>query len=340
MSSEPIWTIKGSGNPISCLQVNKYGDQVCYANTHRQLVLASAFTGETVLTFNQSTSSYGFVGCRYHPCDQRKLIATTRDGFILVFDSGPDPGFQGEPRPDFMFEPVQSGRHLGCNLICLDVDPYGDTFALGAADGTVRVHNLDTLQRINALIRGPSYASNQSAVVTAVEYHPEDGHIILSASTNRVYVWDIRSGSCERSLFGPHIRGAGIALHQNSIYTASFREQKQIEVWDYASMKKVRDIAFDRPGAKPAQLTTVCVARNGIVLAAAGGVGVPGQAFDAVSGLGVGTTDPCKAPVCISTMSPFGSSVLFGTEAGTIQCHPIRLRPPNPEAVMRSGLDL
>jgi WD40 repeat protein len=177
------------------------------------------------------------------------------------------------------------------------------------------------------MVRSAVHTAVQVTPPFALVYHPEDGNVLLSGSTNRISVWDIRTEKEVRSVIGPHLRGSGMDVHQNSVFAASWRDQKQISVWDFPSMRKVKEFAFDPPGGRMSQLNTLSVSRNGIALFAGGSGTNVAQAFDTQRRVGIGMTKPASSAIWQSAISAYGSACYFGTESGVVQCHTIRMRP-------------
>jgi WD40 repeat protein len=208
----------------------------------------------------------------------------------------------------------------------MDADCFGDSFAFGCADGSIRIHDSGTLQRSKALVKMANRGLASSGAISSLKYHPEDPNIIIGATTSRVVIWDVRTGDSERSISGTHVRGPGLAVYHDSIYTASFRESHQLESWDFGTAKRISEFAFDAQGEKPAQLNSVSVSRNGLLLVA-GGTGLNhARVFDTHTGMVLGTALGMATPVSIVAMAPYGSAFACGSETGAVQFHFIRGR--------------
>jgi WD40 repeat protein len=309
---DPIWTSDLSTHPVSCLDYNNDGDSVAYSNRPGELVVRHSMAGTPSSPAVQFPSPAPLTGCSFHPSTQNLIYASTHDGYISVYDHTKS-------------ESVATVRNSGSRLLGMAMDSFGDTFAVGSDDGSIRIHTVGTLQRTKVLVPLTQHQSN-TTVIYALKYHPVDGNVILTAHGHRIAIWDIRTGASERGIAGLQIRGPCVAIHNNTIYTASCREFKQIEVWDYGTMKKIKDIPFDPPGAKPSPLTAISVSRNGVHLVAGGGAATAAQVFDSMSGASVGWTKNFAAPITGLAMSPFGCSFVVGTENGNAACHVIRVK--------------
>jgi len=312
----PAWFIEGTGSPVSCLDFSSDGSVVAFSNIPGQICLSSCFTSDIKRKSLTQYTSQSLTGCRFHPSQESLLLLTSRDGHIMLHDLEKD-------------EVVALSRHLGSNLLTMNVDSFGEIFAIGCADGSIRIYNLENFQRTKALVKMTSRSSiPQQISIYSLVFHPEDSNILLAAGWNdRVLFWDLRTGNAERVIAGPHIRGPGLDIYNDMIITASARDKKQIEVWDYGTTKKIKDIPFDTDDMKKECFANaVKVSRNGLDMVAGGSGSNLAQAFEYTSGTCIGQTDAFNSPVCILSSSPFGSGFVVGTEQGDLASYMIRVK--------------
>lgn len=313
----PAWKIEQNGNPLTCIDYSPDGALVAYSNQPGNVTVISSYDGEVKRKLDQEYTNYPVTGCKFHPSEDSLLITTTRDGCIFLYNL-----VRGEL--------VNMSRHLGSNLLTMNVDSFGEIFAIGCADGSIRIYDIENLQRTKALVKMISRASTSQIInIYSLCFHPEDSNILLSAGWNdKVLFWDIRTGNPERSIAGPHIRGPAVDIHSDMIITGSARDKKQIEIWEFGTGKKVRDINWDMTLAGGNTLiNTVKIARNGLdVLAGGSGVNVC-QLYDFNQGKVIGQTAPFNSPIVSCSVSPFGSGFVAGSETGEASCQMVRLKP-------------
>lgn len=316
--NQPAWNLPSTNNPVTVIDYSPDGSLVALSNQPGEVLIVSSYDGAVKRKITQERSQHPVTGCQFHPSDENMLLFSCKDGYIFNFDITAD-------------DPVNMTRHLGSNLLTMCLDSFGEAFAIACADGSIRLYDLENMQRTKALVKmAGRTVTSQSVTIYSLMFHPEDSNVILSASGNdRVLVWDIRSGSSERSINGPHIRGQGLGMYDGQILTASCREKKALEIWDYGTAKKIRDVNFDNQLAGGDCLINAAkIARNGLDLVAGGSGMNLSQAFEYSRGAVIGQSVQNASPVVQVGVSPFGASFINGHDNGEISCYMIRVRQP------------
>lgn len=312
---EPSWNVESlAGTPVTSMDYNPEGSMITYSNNPGEVSVISSYDGKNRGTMTQSYTSYPIVGCKFNPNDDSFVISVSRDGFIFVFDSKTT-------------EMKGMTRHLGSNLLAMDVDSYGESFGIACADSSIRIYDMNTLQRSKVLVKMTGKNVNsQAAMIYSVKYHPEDSNILLSANASeKILFWDLRTGNYERVIFGPHLKGPGMDIHDNVVITTSHRETKQIEFWDFGTAKKFKDITVEPYNGKSSYITAVSIARNGLGFVV-GGTTCTNIVYELKEFYNVGQTPHNTSPIVSLAMSPYGSSFVAGCENGYISNFLIRLK--------------
>lgn len=336
VADPPIWNLAGTGNPIYSICYNNYGNQVALSTLPGELSIYSIYDGAPLINLQQNYTTYQITNCHFHPVEENLLLATSKDGFIFLFDV-------------FTGEIVNFSRHLGSNLLVMSIDPYGETFAIGCADGSIRMYDIENLQRTKTLVKISGRSNtNSTSLIYNLLYYPDDPNVLISTSgLDKILFWDLRTGNSERSIAGVHIHGQGsIDVYQSNIISASFRDAKQLEIYDFGTCKKIREINYENSNysisasssienfnlsssesfiSKPANLNCVSIAKNGLSFVAGGAVTNQCQAFNFSNFESIGFTKPLNSSVTAVAMSPFSSSFVCGTENGNVQCYAIRV---------------
>ena len=311
----PAWTVPATGSAMTCIDYDSTGSKVAYSNSPGNFLVVDAYTGSVKCDFSQVHTKHPLTGLKFNRSQPELILATSKDGYIFLHNWEQN-------------EAIQINRQLGSNILVMDVDPFGEQFAIGCADGTIRLHNINTLQRTKACVKSPQRAA-QATSIYCLCFHSDDPNILLSASwSDRVDIWDIRTGNTERSLVGPHIRGDGIDVLGNVAVTASSRDTRQIEFWDLGTAKRFREMSFDvtRCPGKQCLVNNISIARNEQNFVC-GGFGAPmAQVFGFRSGAFIGQSIDTTGSAQVSAISPFGSAFVVGSENGDGVCHMIRVK--------------
>ncbi|KAK8885756.1 hypothetical protein M9Y10_041209 [Tritrichomonas musculus] len=314
---EPAWHVDSTGYPLTCVDYSPNGALVAYSNQPGKIFISSSYEGTVKRTLDQGNAMHPIEGVRFHPSDDSLLLSASRDGTILLFNL---------PRGEI----INRQRHLGSSLLAMNVDSFGEVFAIACADGSVRIYDMENLQRSKALVKlATKTATSQAVNIYSLIFHPEDSNILLAAGWNdRVIFWDLRTGNPERNLAGPHIRGPALDIRSDVFITGSARDKKQIELWDYGTTKKIRDININQNLAGGNILVnSLKVARNGMDIVAGGsGINIA-QTYDYASGKCFGQSQLFQSPVAVTSVSPFGTGIIVGSDSGEISYHMIRIKP-------------
>lgn len=138
----------------------------------------------------------------------------------------------------------------------------GPRLASGGADKTVKLWNLDTLDRIR------TYRGHQD-FITALAFRP-DGKAIASASLDgSIRLWSTSSGRSQRRLYGHRGRVGSLSFSPDGANLASSGADGQLRIWDVSRGRTIRTIT-GHTGA----INAVTYSPDGSRLASAGADGI------------------------------------------------------------------
>lgn len=305
----PAWSFPTTGTPTTFISYSKPGTQLCYSNTPGSLTICDVNDGTTKRVFLQPYTQHPLMGAHFHPVEDDYIICVFKDGYMFVYDI--EAG-----------EPIKMGRHLGSNIITSDMDPFGEMYAIACADGSIRIYDIETLTRTNALVKMTGRnAASQASTIYDLKFHSEDSNYILSAvGSDRIFFWDLRTGNAEKSIVGPHIRGPGLAMYDNKILTGSSRELKSLELWDFGTCKKIGDIS-----GQP-NVNCVAMSRVGLNLCCASTATNTAYVYGMEKLQLIGQSPPHRASPSTIAVSPHGTSFAVGSDQGEITCMMVRVR--------------
>lgn len=132
-------------------------------------------------------------------------------------------------------------------ILTLAINPESTHFALTGDDPRIFMYDLNTLQKTATLEPSDSrdVQDGHKCRVFALQYHPTIPHVFLSGGwDNTVQYWDDRLIHAQRHISGPHICGDAIDIdpRYNHILTGSWRMDSALQIWDFMSAKKIKDI--------------------------------------------------------------------------------------------------
>lgn len=135
-------------------------------------------------------------------------------------------------------------------VYALDYNTDGTSFVTAGKDHALRIYDEATKTQTAILQGGGSYSikgpSGHSNRIFSAKFLPEDSNVVISGGwDNTVQIWDIRAGHAVRSFYGPHICGDSLDIVGNEILTGSWRNEHQVEVWDFRSGEKISEVPWN-----------------------------------------------------------------------------------------------
>lgn len=167
--NQPAWNLPSTNNPVTVIDYSPDGSLVALSNQPGEVLIVSSYDGAVKRKITQERSQHPVTGCQFHPSDENMLLFSCKDGYIFNFDITAD-------------EPVNMTRHLGSSLLTMCLDSFGEAFAIACADGSIRLYDLENMQRTKALVKmAGRTVTSQSVTIYSLMFHPEDSNVILSA---------------------------------------------------------------------------------------------------------------------------------------------------------------
>ncbi|KAL5016007.1 hypothetical protein ScPMuIL_005596 [Solemya velum] len=161
------------------------------------------------------------------------LIATYASGDIKVwyYTSGECLHTQNEDR----------------QTLCMALNPTGNHFVTAGSDTKINLYDEHTRKVIRTLEPSDSRDTmdGHHYRVFALKYHHHNDHVFLSGGwDDTVLYWDERTVHAVRRIHGPHICGDALDIDPETdhILTGSWRRSKVLEIWDFATGTKVKEV--------------------------------------------------------------------------------------------------
>ncbi len=148
---------------------------------------------------------------------------------------------------------VSSGKclHQRCDdednhLYCMDYCPDGSKFAVAGRNHRVLVYD-ETTKSLMMDLQASSELPGHSNRIFAVKFHPGQPQVLLSGGwDNTLVINDMRTQGPVGSMYGPHICGDAIDVHEDgNVLTGSYRNDDVLQLWDLRKNECVRQIDWD-----------------------------------------------------------------------------------------------
>lgn len=127
------------------------------------------------------------------------------------------------------------------------LNPDKTKFLTAGSDALINVYDLESKTKINTCSASDSrdLMDGHRFRIFATQYHPYSQNVFLSGGwDDTVQYWDDRKRHAIRKLCGPHICGEALDIDpiQNQILTGSWRRGEVLQIWDFSTGTKIRDI--------------------------------------------------------------------------------------------------
>jgi WD40 repeat protein len=130
------------------------------------------------------------------------------------------------------------------------INSIASKFLTAGSDTIINLYDMETKTLVNQL--EPSDAKDQHdghrMRIFALCYHPNHPNVFISGGwDDTVQFWDDRETHAFRKIYGPHICGDALDIdgYHNHVLTGSWRKDTPLQVWDFNSGDKIRDVPQD-----------------------------------------------------------------------------------------------
>ncbi|XP_069135121.1 WD repeat-containing protein 38-like [Argopecten irradians] len=164
---------------------------------------------------------------------QNMLIATYASGIVKIWH--------------FTSQKCLHTIHEVRQTLALALSPLGSRFVTAGGDQQIHVYDEETKKKINTLEPSDSreIMDGHRQRIYAAQYHPSTPNVFITGGwDNTVQYWDDRERHAVRHFNGPHICGDSLEIdaEHNHILTGSWRKSRALQIWDFPSMKLIKDV--------------------------------------------------------------------------------------------------
>lgn len=242
-----VRTIELDNGPASALAL--FGAHALTGHATGDIVLWDWQRAEKLGTFKRNEAeiwSLAFVG------RADRFAASSHDWKVTLWDAATPSA------------PVQiiDAHQNAAQAVAYVTTERGPRLASGGADRTVKLWNLDTLDRVRTYRGHKDY-------ITALAFSP-DGKLLASASLDgNIRLWSTGSGRAQRRLYGHRGRVGSLSFAPDGKTLASGGADGQLRVWDVSRGRTLRTLT-GHAGA----VNAVSFAPDGARIASAGADGI------------------------------------------------------------------
>eukprot|EP00794_Sanderia_malayensis_P013785 gene13785-15228_t len=136
-------------------------------------------------------------------------------------------------------------------LTC-SIGTNGERFLTAGSDAKINLYDSNSRKLISTFESSTKneVMDGHTMRIFVAQFHPANDNIFVSGGwDDTVQWWDARQDAKHsiRKIIGPHICGEGLDIEPSSlnIVTGSWRKEKNIQVWDFASGQLVKEIPSD-----------------------------------------------------------------------------------------------
>lgn len=219
---------------------------------------------------------------RFSP-DGRLLAAGDADGTIKLFKSSNISRFHDirvdddhTPVTCIRFQPLNAEKHFllaayasgmvrlwhytsgkvvkslddGRQVLSVTYSPDETKMVTTGTDPVIHMYDASSFQKIKDFEDSDrrDVMDGHRSRVFALCYHPtEQSSFITGGWDDTVMYWDERQKHAVRNIYGPHICGDALDIdaNHNHILTGSWRKENVLQIWDYGSGNKIKDVPYD-----------------------------------------------------------------------------------------------
>jgi WD40 repeat protein len=233
---------------VMCVRYSPDGTLIAAGFSDGSIKVHSADTGQCLFvlsTDGHATTKLPVTNIRFYPSDADDDTIEHRHVLAASYASG-----------EVRFWHYTSGSCLHTTVeprsqtMSLAFNPTADKFVTVGADPQVYLYDVETKQRISIMDATDSRdkMDGHRARVFSVIYHPFEPNVLLTGGwDDTVQFWDDRQRHAVRKFYGPHICGDALDIDpvHNHILTGSWRKECPLQIWDYRTAEKIKDVPQD-----------------------------------------------------------------------------------------------
>ncbi|XP_041348765.1 uncharacterized WD repeat-containing protein alr3466-like [Gigantopelta aegis] len=227
---------------ILCCQFNPDGSELAVGMVDGTIQILNVQTSRTVFSLELDTLNQ----CR-HPVTHLKYMHPTRQDALLIATYASGLVKMWKCDSQYCVHTIDENRQT----LAVTMNPSGKRFVTTGASTGIYVYDAVTMKKINTCQASERRRKmdGHRFHVFAVKYNPNHRHMFITGGwDNTVQYWDERQEHAVHKFSGPHICGDSLDINPvtDHILTGSWRKDEELELWDFVSGEKIKDIPQDK----------------------------------------------------------------------------------------------
>lgn len=193
----------------------------------------------------KSKSEVPITSVRWHPLREALIYQTKANGIFEVWEA-----INNRLRSSVSEE--------GNFIFCSEHNVDGSFFATAGQDARIRVYDNENVSKIVhefSRLANPTHANR----IYSLKFHEDDKNLIVSGGWDETLIlWDLRMSHSANFIYGPLICGDSLDILHNEILTGSWRDSKQLQIWDLRNLKEKHYIEWKNEFLKEKPFVYTC----------------------------------------------------------------------------------
>ncbi|EAR94338.1 WD40 domain protein (macronuclear) [Tetrahymena thermophila SB210] len=138
-------------------------------------------------------------------------------------------------------------EEAGNDINTCDFTPDGKHFITGGSDSKVRLYDIG---KKNHTVFTSGHCPEHKNRIFASKFMDENS-LLTAGWDQSVLIWDTRTKSSQGYIYGPLVCGDALDFKNNTVLTGSWRNEKQLQLWDIRKTNRSTDIVWENHSDDP-----------------------------------------------------------------------------------------
>lgn len=123
----------------------------------------------------------------------------------------------------------------------IDFNRSGSLFATAGKDANIRIYDEETKSQSQILLKADWNRTGHDNRIFAAKFI-EEKILITGGWDSVIHVWDLRTGTSVKHMYGSNISGESLDFQDGKILAGCYAVKDQIQVWDFNKGTRIETI--------------------------------------------------------------------------------------------------